>query len=326
MNQYRSCSLCPRNCNIDRTHGQKGFCDQSDEMVISTVALHFGEEPPITGEGGSGTVFFSGCTMQCPFCQNWQISRGFSGSVVTVDELSKMMIELQRRGAENINFVTGTHFLPSIKMAVQAAKEDGLSIPLIWNCSGYETEDSVDELNTFIDIYLPDYKVSESSLAARFYGAGNYPLLAGKAILKMVESRSLEFTQNRKMKRGVFIRHLVLPGELGSSRKFFKWYSDNLKNKAMISVMVQYTPVHIPGNKIKIPQRFISQQEYDSLLDSMDEYGIDEGFFQDLETGSDWLPDFSNVMAFPSKQTKVIWSSVKKGYINKEDSLEHEGF
>jgi len=315
MSDYKSCCLCPRSCRVDRTSGQKGYCGQGSEMLISTAALHFGEEPPITGERGSGTIFFSGCTMGCPFCQNWQISRGFSGSVVTVDKLAEIMMELQKRGAENINFVTGTHFLPSIKHSVKKAREQGLSIPLVWNCSGYETDAAVEELNTFIDIYLPDYKTSVPELAERLYRAVDYPTVAENAILKMAGFKTLSFSDDWMMKSGVIIRHLVLPGELESSRRFFKWYSENLKGKAMISVMVQYTPVQIPGNTVEIPERYISQNEYDTLLDYMDEFGIEEGFFQDLETGSDWLPDFNKTQPFPSKQTKVIWSSVPGDFV-----------
>jgi putative pyruvate formate lyase activating enzyme len=279
-------------------------------MVISTAALHYGEEPPVTGKGGSGTIFFSGCTMGCPFCQNWQISRGIEGAEVSIETLISIMLKLQERGAENINFVTGTHFLPSIATAVFEAKSRGLIIPLVWNCSGYESLEAVALLNTFIDIYLPDYKTSDSILAERLYQAKNYPEVVEKAIISMVESSPLSFKEDGKMMKGVIIRHLVLPGELESSRNFLKWYSENMKGKALISIMVQYTPVVIPGNTVKIPQRAVSQDEYNQLLDWLSEYDIEEGFFQDLETGDDWLPDFKKEIPFPSKETKVIWSSV----------------
>ncbi|MDA3810162.1 MAG: radical SAM protein [Spirochaetaceae bacterium] len=313
--KYKNCKICPRNCSIDRTSGKTGFCGFSDTMVISIAALHFGEEPPITGEGGSGTIFFSGCTMKCPFCQNWQISRGSTGSEVSIDKLVEIMIELQTRGAENINFVTGTHFIPSIKEAVLKARVLGLQIPLVWNCSGYESLEAVEFLSTFIDIYLPDFKTSSSALAKRLFLAEDYPQVAEQAILKMAEDKKLSFTETGKMKSGVIVRHLVLPGEIESSRVFLKWYSDFLIAKALISVMVQYTPVQIPGNHIEIPQRHVSLKEYNQLLDFMDEYYIEEGFFQDLETGSDWLPDFTKSVPFPSKQTKVIWSSIQNGFI-----------
>ncbi|MBB6481152.1 radical SAM protein [Spirochaeta isovalerica] len=313
---YRNCRLCPRMCGVDRTAGIKGFCGQSDVLRIGTAALHFGEEPPLTGEGGSGTIFFSGCTMGCPFCQNWQISRGQIGAEISVDTLTDIMLELERRGAENINFVTGTHFLPSIVPAVKAAKKRGLSIPLLWNCSGYETEEAIDLLDTFIDIYLPDYKASEPHLTKRLYQAEDYPRIVEKALIRMASGRPLEFSEEGLMRRGVIIRHLVLPGELESSRKFLKWYAEELLEKALVSVMVQYSPVHIPGNKIKIPERYISHEEYERLLDWMDEYGIEEGFFQDLEQTNDWLPDFRNSVPFPSKQTRVIWSAVTKDFID----------
>jgi len=280
-------------------------------MIISTAALHFGEEPPISGKGGSGVIFFSGCTMGCPFCQNWQISRGFAGEEVSCDQLAEIMMTLQNQGAENINFVTGTHFLQSIKESVTKAKAQGLIIPLVWNCSGYESLEAIEVLNSFIHIYLPDYKTSDRKLAKRLFRAENYPLIAEEAILKMTESRKLSFDDDGIMKGGVIVRHLVLPGELESSRGFFKWYSENLIGKALISVMVQYTPVKIPGNTIEVPHRFITKREYDQLLDYLEEYKIEEGFFQDLETGSDWLPDFNKREPFPSKQTKVIWSSIK---------------
>lgn len=310
MMDYKVCSLCPRNCRVDRTSGNSGFCGQSDRVKIGTAALHFGEEPPLTGTGGSGTIFFSGCTMGCPFCQNWQISRGMAGAEISAAQLSDIMLELERRGAENINFVTGTHFLPSIKEAVNLAESCGLSIPLVWNCSGYETEEAVDLLDSFIDIYLPDYKASDTHLTGRLYKAPDYPEFAEKALIKMADNRKLVFSEEGKMKSGTIIRHLVLPGELESTRKFLQWYSANLKGKALLSLMVQYSPVKIPGNTIKIPERYISEKEYESLLDYMEEFSIEDGFFQDLEKTSDWLPDFNNMVPFPSEQTKVIWSSI----------------
>ncbi|MBN2658010.1 MAG: radical SAM protein [Spirochaetales bacterium] len=315
MMDYKNCHLCPHLCGIDRTAGQKGFCGQGDIMRIGTAALHFGEEPPLTGVGGSGTIFFSGCTMGCPFCQNWQISRGQIGAEIPVETLTEIMLELEKRGAENINFVTGTHFLPSIASAAELARIRGLSVPMLWNCSGYETEEALDLLDSFVDIYLPDYKASEPHLTKRLYQAENYPQVAEKALKKMALSRPLEFTEDGLMKRGVIIRHLVLPGELESTRKFLKWYASELMGKALVSVMVQYAPVRIPGNKVAIPERYISEEEYDQLLDWLDEFAIEEGFFQDLEQNDDWLPDFRNPVPFPSKQTQVIWSSVTKDFI-----------
>ena len=310
MMDYRNCRICPRYCSVDRTVGEKGICGQRDHMVLSTAALHFGEEPPISGEGGSGTLFFSGCSLRCPFCQNWQVSRGTAGAEISVNDLCLIMLEMQKNGAENINFVTGTHFIPSIKEAVISAKTKGLNIPFLWNCSGYETLEAVEELNSFIDIYLPDYKTTDSSLAEKLYGVSDYPDIAEKAIKKMIESRPLSFTKNMIMKSGVIVRHLVIPGEIESSRKVLKWYSDNFQERALISLMVQYTPVEIPGNTRKIPVRSVSKSEYSQLMDYLTEYKIEDGFIQDLEIGSDWLPDFTRKRPFPSNQTKVIWSSI----------------
>lgn len=315
MPGYRDCRLCPRECRVDRTAGETGFCGQTDKVMIGSAALHFGEEPPITGEGGSGTIFFSGCTMGCPFCQNWQISRGFIGAEISVETLAQIMVELQNRGAENINFVTGTHFIPSISLAVSMARKRGLTVPLVWNCSGYETLEALEELDGYIDIYLPDYKASRPHLTKRLYQAPDYPEIAEKALLHMAESRPLEYDEKGMMRKGVIVRHLVLPGELESTEKFLRWYSENLSEKALLSLMVQYSPVIIPGNKVEIPDRYISEEEYDQLLVWLDECGIEEGFFQDLEQTSDWLPDFNNRVPFPSEQTKVIWSSITKDFL-----------
>jgi len=312
---YRNCRLCPRRCGVDRTAGEIGFCGQSDVIKIGTAALHFGEEPPLTGIGGSGTIFFSGCTMGCPFCQNWQISRGQIGAEISVKTLSDIMLELEKRGAENINLVTGTHFLPSIAQAVAAAKMRGLTIPILWNCSGYESAEALDLLDSFVDIYLPDYKASEPHLTKRLYQAEDYPRVAEKALIKMAASRLPVFSNEGVMEKGVIIRHLVLPGELESTRKFLKWYASELMDKTLLSLMVQYSPVHIPGNKVAIPERYISEEEYDQLLIWLDDFGIDEGFFQDLEQTSDWLPDFRNRVPFPSKQTRVVWSAVTRDFI-----------
>ncbi len=231
-------------------------------------------------------------------------------AAVEINKLAEIMLELQCRGAENINFVTGTHFIPSIKKSVLISRELGLIIPLVWNCSGFESLETVEELNTFIDIYLPDFKTFERSSAKRLFNAENYPRIASNAILKMAAARELSFKENGNLKRGVIVRHLVLPGELESSRKFLKWYSEFLIGKALVSLMVQYSSVNIPGNRIEIPNRHVSQGEYDQLLDYMAEYHIEEGFLQDLERGGNWLPDFTKPIPFSSKQTKVIWSSV----------------
>lgn len=302
-------------CRVDRTRGEKGFCRAGSETLLSCAVLHGGEEPPVTAAGGSGTLFFAGCTLQCSFCQNHQLSRGMMGSGISDEELARIMVALQEAGAENINFVTASHFIPAIKTASGIARKEGLSIPLLWNTSGYETENSLEILGSFIDVFLPDLKTLNPSLSSRLFRARDYPVYAARAVLKMAEMKKTDFTliENEGIIRsGVIVRHLVLPGELSSTDEFLKWFAENLMDKAILSLMFQYEPLGSEG-EAPLPLRRVSQEEVDAVYEMLDLYEIDDGFIQETDEETQWLPDFENIIPFPGSAKSPVWHW-KKGF------------
>jgi putative pyruvate formate lyase activating enzyme len=294
FNLYADCRLCPRACGTDRLVGA-GFCGEGAQLRLAFAGLHRGEEPPLSGKGGSGTVFVSGCNLGCAFCQNWQISRSLRlGRAVSTGEFTALCLELQNRGAENINIVTGSHAVPALAQCLSAAKTAGLRLPVLWNSSGYENPETLELLDGLIDTWLPDLKTLDSALAARFFNAPDYPAAAAGAILWMIGNRP----------GGVIIRHLILPGYLESTRAVLRWFADNATGKAQLSLMTQYTPIdgayHAPG-------RFLDKREYETVMGWLEEFGIEDGFCQELVTGSDWLPDFNRPNPFASNLSVAIW-------------------
>lgn len=304
LSLYKKCNLCPRACGVDRTAGKLGFCRQSSTMRIACATLHHGEEPPITGKGGSGTIFFTGCTLQCRFCQNHQISRGGIGRDVSIEEFSEICLRLQKAGAENINLVTGTMFIPSIALGIESAKKKGLSIPILWNSSGFETQDAVDILNSFVDVYLPDVKTLNHTFSATFFNALHYPESAKAAVLKMADSKKIVF-KNNKIISGTIVRHLVIPGYVEMTERFLKWYAQNLKDKALISVMFQYSPKAAEGDGF--PDRTLDKSEIEMVYSYLDESGIEDGFIQEEEITDEWNPDFTKESPFPGSIGKTVW-------------------
>ena len=304
LSLYKKCNLGPRACGVDRTAGKLGFCRQSSTMRIACATLHHGEEPPITGKGGSGTIFFTGCTLQCRFCQNHQISRGGIGRDVSIEEFSEICLRLQKAGAENINLVTGTMFIPSIALGIEAAKKKGLSVPILWNSSGFETQDAVDILNSFVDVYLPDVKTLNHTFSATFFNALHYPESAKAAVLKMADSKKIVFNNN-KIISGTIVRHLVIPGYVEMTERFLKWYAQNLKDKALISVMFQYSPKAAEGDGF--PDRTLDKSEMEMVYSYLDESGIEDGFIQEEEITDEWNPDFTKESPFPGSIGKTVW-------------------
>ncbi|MDC7226317.1 MAG: radical SAM protein [Spirochaetales bacterium] len=308
---YENCRLCPKACGTDRLHGQHGICGMPGGVVAASAVLHKGEEPPLIGEKGSGAVFFSGCTLGCPFCQNEQISIDSMGADITDNELAAVFLALEAEGASNINLVTATQFTPSVIAAVGEARAKGLQIPIMWNSSGYETNRTVKLLSETIDIWLPDIKTLDPMVSERLFGARDYPA-AARASIKMMasqlEKRGGELIEDNVMKRGMIVRHLVMPGELDSSRAVLEWYAENLIDRAMLSLMVQYTPVNESGRQIAGPDYIMQDNEYNQLLEWLDEFGIEEGFLQSPEAASkEWIPDFSRLNPFPEKYSKPVW-------------------
>lgn len=290
---YSCCELCPNLCRVDRTRGQVGRCGQTSEIKVAWSGLHRGEEPPITGEHGSGMIFFCGCPLHCQYCQNYQISQaGWDGVTLTEDELANLMLELQRFGAASINLVTGTHYIPSIVTAIKQAKEKGLRLPIVWNSSGYESVEALKLIDPYIDLYLLDVKTLDHTVASSFCGLSRYAD-AIVPVMKFLRRRHPHTDMENELK-GTLVRHLVFPGCLDATVDFLHWYADNFKDCTLLSLMVQFVPPREnPGF------RKMTQEEYDMLIDLVDTLGID-GFVQEMDENEIlWIPDFRKDQPFP---------------------------
>lgn len=295
----RECRICPRKCGVDRTVNV-GYCGASDKVEISKVMLHHWEEPCISGgtndSRGSGAVFFTHCPLGCVFCQNRDISRRFSsGKVVSTTELSDIFLKLQNDGAYNINLVSPTQYTPEIISAVRLARERGLNLPIIWNTGGYELPETVEELRDTVDVFLTDFKYASPTLAARCSSAENYPEFALQSLLKMVEIvGKCEFDERGMMKRGVIVRHLVLPGERADSINVLRKIADVVSvDDIRLSLMAQYTPEFLPPDEeYKKLRRKITSFEYKSVLDEAARLGFD-GYSQERTSAvGDFTPKF----------------------------------
>jgi len=308
---------------VNRLERQRGFCGETADLRLAFAGIHKGEEPPITGAGGSGTIFVSGCNLGCAFCQNYQLSKESIGRAVSQDEFAEICLALQKRGAENINIVTGSHAAPALALGITAARKKGLYIPILWNSSGYDGMESLEILKDIVNVYLPDIKTIDSNFAGRFFNAPDYGKHATAAILKMMEYRELRLEET--MLSGVMVRHLVIPGFLENTRQVLAWFAEHCRGRALLSLMTQYVPsgrarkerlyvgysaasVYTPGKaNTAIPGRYVSEDEYEAVLSMLDEFGIDDGFCQELVKGSDWLPDFTRTNPFSSEMSVPIW-------------------
>lgn len=314
VNNYRNCTLCPRECRVDRRCDPRGFCGQSADLRIAWAGLHFGEEPPISGEKGSGTIFFSGCTLKCSYCQNYQLSHHNFGRQITTGELARIMVRLEKGGAENINLISGSHFAPSVLEAIRQAKTEGLSLPLIWNSSGYESPDALEMLFEEVDIFLPDLKTLDQELSEELFKCRDYPKVAGEALKEIALHRE-ERRVGGKLKQGMIVRHLVLPGHLESSLKVLSWFKEELNDKALLSLMFQYTPVSAlkPTGSLK---RRVSREEYETVLGYLERLNIERGFMQELDADHDLLPNFEKGSPFPAALAKPLWSAVEDAAVD----------
>ena len=289
---YMECRLCARNCAVDR-NVKMGYCKETADMYIARAALHFWEEPPISGTNGSGTIFFSGCSLSCVYCQNREISRGRVGKMVTSEQLANIMLDLQSQDAHNINLVTPTHFIPSIKEALILAKARGLTVPIVYNTGSYDNPEALKMLDGLVDIYLPDLKYYTSKTALAFSKAGNYPEIARTAIFEMVRQVGQpKFDKDGIMTRGVIVRILLLPGHIAEAKLSLKYLLDAYGDSIFISLMNQYTPM--PDMKPPL-NRKVSREEYKQLTDYAEKIGLQNGFTQEFGTAEEsFIPPFDN--------------------------------
>lgn len=291
------CEQCPRNCGVERKNNQKetyGFCKVPNQPVVARAALHYWEEPCISGEEGSGTVFFSGCNLQCVYCQNQSIAKGERGKAITIERLSDIFLELQEKGANNINLVTPSHYYPQIKQALLRVKNQ-LHIPVISNTSSYESVEALQEMDGLIDIYLADYKYDSELLAQKYSHAANYPEVARKALIEMFRQVGEPvFSKEGKMKRGMIIRHLLLPGYVSESKDAIRYLYQTFKDSVYLSIMNQYTPMQ---NLDQFPElnRKVTEAEYEEVVDYAVELGVENGFIQEGDTADEsFIPDFDD--------------------------------
>ena len=281
------CNLCPNACNVDRTT-KKGVCGAGEELSISKYSLHYYEEPVISGENGSGTVFFTGCSLRCAFCQNYELSRVLRGKIITPSELADIFKILEDKGANNINLVTPSHYTKQIVKAFEIYKP---KVPVVYNTHSFETVENLKIIAPYVDIYLPDMKFFDANLAKRYTGKDCYFEVAKKAIEFMMQSKKTVI-ENGLMKSGVIVRHLILPLCKSDSFKIIKWFSENVKNGAYLSIMSQYTPI-VKNEKFPELNRKITKKEYQAVVDYALSLGLEKVFIQDLSSASEaFVPDW----------------------------------
>lgn len=291
---YNDCTICPRNCHIDRTLSKKGYCKVTDELIVARAALHMWEEPCISGTKGSGTVFFSGCSIGCVYCQNHNIAKGMIGKAISTERLAEIFLELQNKQAHNINLVTPSHYIPHIVEALNISKSNGLNIPIVYNTGGYEKTESLNLLNGIVDVYLPDLKYMNSTIAKKYSNCEDYFVYAKEAIMEMVRQTGEPiFDSEGIMTKGVIVRHMMLPGCLEDSKNIINYLFNTYGNKIYISIMNQYTPLpHVsvyPEINTKVPD-----ENYEELIDYALEIGVENGFIQEGETQSEsFIPEFN---------------------------------
>ncbi len=289
-----TCTACPRRCHADRAGGELGFCRSPKELRLSRAALHFWEEPCLSGTRGSGTVFFSGCNLSCVYCQNAAISRGDIGFSVSDDRFIEILLELQAKGAHNINLVTPTHYAECLTELLPRAKEKGLTLPIVYNCGGYESPEVLRSLRGLIDIYLPDFKYADPHLAAEYSSAPDYFEVAKAALAEMVEQCPTPvFDGEGLMQKGVIVRHLMLPGAYRNSHEVLKYLASTYGDKIYISLMSQYTPMKGIGEKYPALAETIPSKDYRRLVAYAVRLGVTQGFTQEGSAAAEsFIPDF----------------------------------
>ena len=295
--QYLSCQLCPRGCKVNRERGNAGVCGVNSSLKVARAALHFWEEPCISGTKGSGTVFFSGCSLHCVFCQNKEIAQGRIGKEITKERLAEIFLELQEKDANNINLVTPGQFVPHIVWAIEHAKNNGFKLPIIYNTSSYEKVDTIKQLEGIVDVYLPDFKYWNSELAAKYSNAPDYPEVAKVAIEEMVRQQPVpvfyEKDGQELIKKGVIVRQLLLPGQAEDAKRIVNYLYETYGNNIYLSLMSQYTPLPHVEKYPELNQK-VGRREYDAYVDYAIEIGVENGFVQEEDVAEEsFIPDFN---------------------------------
>lgn len=291
LEKLEKCNICPHKCNINRKKGKIGRCKATDKVKIALYSVHDFEEPCISGEKGSGTVFFSNCNLNCIFCQNYEISQLGKGKEISVEELAEIFLMQQEKQVENINLVTPTSYVPQIIEAIKIAKENGLKIPIVYNTNAYENIETLKMLEGYVDVYLPDLKYAENDLAREYSKIDNYFEVATKAIEEMIKQVGTpNLDENGIMKRGVMVRHLVLPNHIKNSKKVVKWVTENLPKEIYISVMAQYFPTFKAKENEKL-NRKLTKEEWKEIQDYIEKLEIENGYVQELaEHEEEYVP------------------------------------
>ena len=291
LKELEKCNICPHKCNINRNKGKIGRCKATYKVKIALYSVHDFEEPCISGEKGSGTVFFSNCNLNCIFCQNYEISQLEKGKEITIEELVKIFLIQQKKEVENINLVTPTSYVPQIIEAIKIAKEKGLKLPIVYNTNAYESVETLKMLEGYIDIYLPDLKYAENDLAKEYSKVDNYFEIATKAIKEMIRQVGVpKLDENGMMKKGVMVRHLVLPNHIKNSKKVLKWITENLPKEIYISVMAQYFPTFKAKENEKL-NRKLTKEEWKEIQDYIEKLEIENGYVQELgEHEEEYVP------------------------------------
>lgn len=291
---FSDCTLCPRNCHADRSSDETGVCGQTAQIRAARAALHMWEEPCISGEAGSGAVFFSGCALKCVYCQNYTIADGSAGKEISTDRLAEIFLDLQRQGAWNLNLVTAGHFVPAVIEALKLAQKKGLHLPVVYNTSGYEKTETLKLLEGYVDIYLPDFKYLHRQTAQRYSAAPDYPDAARAALAEMVRQTGSPRFEGDKMVRGVIVRHLVLPGRTGEAKEIVRYLYETYGGQIFISILNQYTPVQKFSAYPELGRK-LTREEYDAVVDYAIDIGVENGFIQEGDTAKEsFIPEFDS--------------------------------
>lgn len=300
MREYM-CKLCPRECAVDRRNGERGVCGQTEQLKVARAALHYWEEPCISGKSGSGTVFFSGCALHCVYCQNREIANGTVGKEISTGRLAEIFLELAEQGANNINLVTPGHFIPQIITALEQARRQGMNLPVVYNTGSYENVDILKKLEGIVDIYLPDFKYMSEALGKRYSNAPDYPTVAKAAIAEMFRQTGIpvfgkkgsEAEEEPLIKRGTIVRHLILPGQTQDSKAVLRYLYETYGDGIFISIMNQFTPLSSSLTACPELNRKLTEAEYDEVVDYAIELGIENGYIQEGETAEEsFIPAF----------------------------------